>query len=293
MENHSCSIPTGIASVPQVAWGTHFCHFYKDKEELSNVIVPFIKAGLDNNEKCILIISDIIESNEAQNELNNLGTNIESYVDSGQLLIVDHKAWYTRQQKFDINDILKHWIEAENLALEGGYTGLRAVGMMSLLFREYRDYVVHYETIIDSAIRKIKMVAICSYSLDKLSADEIIDLVTNHAMVIIHHNGSLKVIGNSRLAKMSILKNKGLSYADIGNQIGVTKQRIHQVFSNRKKTDKVSNQMLTISEAASLLNVHINTVRRWGNLGILPTYRIGSRGDRRFKREDVNKLVIS
>jgi excisionase family DNA binding protein len=45
--------------------------------------------------------------------------------------------------------------------------------------------------------------------------------------------------------------------------------------------------MLTTSEVARLLNVHINTVRRWSNQGVLKTYRIGARGDRRFQREDV------
>jgi len=45
--------------------------------------------------------------------------------------------------------------------------------------------------------------------------------------------------------------------------------------------------MLTISEVARILNVHINTIRRWSNQGILKACRIGSRGDRRFKREDI------
>ena len=45
--------------------------------------------------------------------------------------------------------------------------------------------------------------------------------------------------------------------------------------------------MLTTSDVARLLSVHINTVRRWSNQGILKTYRIGSRGDRRFRREDI------
>jgi len=45
--------------------------------------------------------------------------------------------------------------------------------------------------------------------------------------------------------------------------------------------------LLTTSDVARLLNVHINTVRRWSNQGILQTYRIGSRGDRRFHREDI------
>ena len=50
--------------------------------------------------------------------------------------------------------------------------------------------------------------------------------------------------------------------------------------------------MLTANEVARLLNVHINTVRRWSNQGLLPTYCIGCRGDRRFEREDVIKFLL-
>jgi excisionase family DNA binding protein len=49
--------------------------------------------------------------------------------------------------------------------------------------------------------------------------------------------------------------------------------------------------MLTTSDVARLLNIHINTVRRWSNQGILKTYRIGSRGDRRFRQEDITSFL--
>ncbi len=48
-----------------------------------------------------------------------------------------------------------------------------------------------------------------------------------------------------------------------------------------------NNTMLNVEEIARILNVHINTVRRWSNNGIIKTYRIGPRGDRRFRKEDV------
>lgn len=50
--------------------------------------------------------------------------------------------------------------------------------------------------------------------------------------------------------------------------------------------------MLTISEVAHLLNVHINTVRRWSNQGILKVYRVGSRRDRRFRQEDISSFLL-
>lgn len=52
------------------------------------------------------------------------------------------------------------------------------------------------------------------------------------------------------------------------------------------------DSMLTISEVAHILNVHINTVRRWSNQGVLKAYRIGSRGDRRFRQEDIDSFFV-
>ena len=49
--------------------------------------------------------------------------------------------------------------------------------------------------------------------------------------------------------------------------------------------------MLTTSEVASILNVHINTVRRWSNQGTLKAYQLGPRGDRRFRKEDIDEFL--
>ncbi len=45
--------------------------------------------------------------------------------------------------------------------------------------------------------------------------------------------------------------------------------------------------MLTVSEVAALLHIHVNTVRRWNNQGIIKAYRIGPRGVRRFRQQDI------
>jgi excisionase family DNA binding protein len=49
-------------------------------------------------------------------------------------------------------------------------------------------------------------------------------------------------------------------------------------------------EILTSSEAAEMLGVHVNTIRRWTNSGLLKGFRIGTRGDRRYRREDVENL---
>jgi len=51
-------------------------------------------------------------------------------------------------------------------------------------------------------------------------------------------------------------------------------------------------QLLTTAQAAAVLGVHPNTIRNWSDAGILPTYRIGPRRDRRFKRDDLEQFLL-
>ncbi len=55
--------------------------------------------------------------------------------------------------------------------------------------------------------------------------------------------------------------------------------------------DDRGHDVFTTGEVARILHVHINTVRRWSNEGILRTYRIGPRGDRRYSRETIDKFL--
>lgn len=53
------------------------------------------------------------------------------------------------------------------------------------------------------------------------------------------------------------------------------------------------NRLLTISEVAEMLHMHVNTVRRWSDNGILKHYRIGPRGDRRYSEANVTSIINS
>ena len=49
--------------------------------------------------------------------------------------------------------------------------------------------------------------------------------------------------------------------------------------------------MLTVKDVARLLNIHVNTVRRWSDQNILRACRITRRGDRRFRQEDIARFL--
>lgn len=49
--------------------------------------------------------------------------------------------------------------------------------------------------------------------------------------------------------------------------------------------------LLTIREVAHILRVSPLTIKRWGKAGKLPAIRINARGDRRYKKDVVTRLL--
>ena len=50
-------------------------------------------------------------------------------------------------------------------------------------------------------------------------------------------------------------------------------------------------KLLTVRQAAEILNVHVETLRRWDKSGKLKAIRINKRGDRRYKPEDLKEMM--
>jgi excisionase family DNA binding protein len=61
--------------------------------------------------------------------------------------------------------------------------------------------------------------------------------------------------------------------------------------SNQKISIADLPDLLTIKEVAELLRVSPLTIKRWGKAGKLPAIRINSRGDRRYRKEVVLRLL--
>lgn len=53
-------------------------------------------------------------------------------------------------------------------------------------------------------------------------------------------------------------------------------------------------ELLTIKQAAKILNVSTQTLRRWDKEGILKAVRVGNRkgvGDRRYRKKDIEDYI--
>lgn len=45
---------------------------------------------------------------------------------------------------------------------------------------------------------------------------------------------------------------------------------------------ETDTRVVRVGEASQILSVHPNTLRKWSDKGLIPSYRIGRRRDRRF-----------
>ena len=57
------------------------------------------------------------------------------------------------------------------------------------------------------------------------------------------------------------------------------------------QSEKKQPKLLTLKQASETLNCHPNTLRKWDAKGYLVAVRFGTRRDRRYKREDIMRLL--
>jgi PAS domain S-box-containing protein len=193
---------SGIDSIGNIAWGTHFCQFYQTDQDLIDILVPYLKAGLGGNEFCMWITSRPLEVEQATAALRRGVPELDRYLRQGQIEILDYSRWYTPSGTFRAEEVLQAWVDKLDRALEGGFEGLRLTGNTFWLQQADWRRFTDYEEAINNMIGRYRMIALCTYSLDRCSPLEIIDVVKNHQFALIKNAGNWEIIESGEHRKM-------------------------------------------------------------------------------------------
>lgn len=185
---------TGIEVIGDASWGTHFCQFYQTQQDLLDLLVPYFKSGLANNEFCMWITSEPLGAGEAEEAMRKALPDLDRYLESGQLEILPHSDWYLKDGIFDSQRVLAGWLDKLERARAKGYDGLRLTGNTFWLEKSDWENFTHYEETIDIVIGHHRMIAVCTYCLDRCSAAEVIDVIRNHRFALIKREGRWEVV---------------------------------------------------------------------------------------------------
>ncbi len=153
---------TGLDFIKEIPWGSHLCQLYIDKNDLLEVLIPYFKTGLENNEFCMWIVSDPINPEEAKMALQASIADFEERLSNGQMVIVKHSEWYLQEGSFEPGEVINGWINKLNQALLNGYEGLRLSGNTLWLTQEEWDRFTKYEEQVDAIMGSHKIIALCS-----------------------------------------------------------------------------------------------------------------------------------
>lgn len=185
---------TGINVLGDVPWGTHFCQFCQTKDDLVDILVPYFRAGLSDNEFCMWVTSDPLGPEQAKEALRKATPDIDRYLENGQLEIIPYTDWYVRDGVFDSQRVLDGWVERLNSALAKGYAGLRLTGNTLWLEKANWQDFTDYEAAINDVIGKYRMIALCTYLLGRCTASEIMDVIKNHQFALIKRQGEWELV---------------------------------------------------------------------------------------------------
>jgi PAS domain S-box-containing protein len=184
---------SGIEIIGDIPWGAHFCQFYETKEDLFDILVPYFKAGLENNEFCVWIVFPPHSEKETKRALERSIPDVARRLAAGDLEIVPQTEWYFRDGTFDPR-IINIWEEKLARALAKGYEGMRANANEAWLTREEWEAFAAYEEKLCDLIRGQRIIMLCTYPLALIQAAELFDVARTHDFAIARRRGTWEFV---------------------------------------------------------------------------------------------------
>jgi len=183
---------SGIPGIGKVSYGSHLCHFYRTREDVIQSIVPYFAAGLKNREMCFWGTASPLHADEARTELARLVPDLSKLERQGRLEIFDHYEWFRDNRS---GDPVKDLLLLEEKALKSGCKGLRCGGNISWLTRKDCPTFAAYERRVSAAVRRRRILAICSYNLDLCEGAHVYESIRNHHETVGRRDQDWELLG--------------------------------------------------------------------------------------------------
>lgn len=182
-----------MPGIKPVVYGSHLCHFYPNRQELVESLVPFFEAGLKGNERCLWVTADPLPAAEAKAELARVVPDVQERIAAGQLRVIDGSEWY-ELSSLSAEARVARWLEEEAAALGAGYTGLRITGNVGFLTAETWHDFMRYEALVSKAFEQRRIVALCSYDLSRCQPWEVLDAIGQHHHTLVRDRDTWQVL---------------------------------------------------------------------------------------------------
>jgi signal transduction histidine kinase len=175
---------------------------------------------------------------EARQMLSAAVRDVDALERAGQLEIIDHEDWYLKTGRTDAATTLQGWIESEGRAVAAGYDGLRLTGNTAWLEQHDWQEFSDYEQQVSGTFAGRRVVGLCSYCLDRVHAQGVLDVVRHHQFAVTRRHGAWEMIEAAALK---------LAKEDLRQLNGALELRVQQRTEELERALKTRDDFLSVA----------------------------------------------
>jgi hypothetical protein len=174
------TIPSGLPGVT-LRNGDHICAFYRGSDGRDEILLPFLKAGIEAGDLCTAVL-DQVEPDEMLARLADDESSVE-----GLDLLRSSEA-YLSGGGFDKEAMIDFWDTSLSRGLaDGRHRFARSCGEMSWSLQPLPgvDSLVEYESELNRFLPRYPQVIMCLYDLDLFDGQVVVDLLRTHPKLLL------------------------------------------------------------------------------------------------------------
>lgn len=166
--------------------GDHLCLVFETPAELTAALVPFLRTGLAAHERC-LYIGPSEAAERIERDLEASGVRVGRERDRGAIVLLDQRECWLQGGRFDpwaMMDLLR---QAEQQALDDGFSGLRATWDMEWVLNGCpgSQRLIEYEAHLNRFLAGSRTAVLCRYSRASSSTELIQGVLHTHPLAVL------------------------------------------------------------------------------------------------------------
>lgn len=188
---------SGLPVVGRVPWGSHFCVFFETRCDLLDILVPYFKAGLEQNEFCLWVVGghEFFSPGVAAKALAKAYPRAEDFLRRGNIQILTHKKLFGIRGRIDPTVAVARVRKMAADARARGLRGVRWNGSPSWVrWNIHSRRYCEFEREIDDLLLGQPIVTNCTFPISLSTANEVLDAVRTHQFAVSVRNGVWKRI---------------------------------------------------------------------------------------------------
>jgi len=170
---------SGLGKVGDLEWGTHICHFYRMEDEAFDAAASYFKAGLEQHERCLWVITEPLDIITAKRIITERLAKYGIRLKLGDVEIWECRNWYDDNRCLDIKKFFDSCLEKEADSLRAGFSGLRLARMGN------KNDLIDFEREFTPFLRGHSIICTCFYNVNFFSSMDVVRAGFTHQTISI------------------------------------------------------------------------------------------------------------